>query len=223
MARSKKKKRLGVCAICGADGEVNREHVPPRNLFLEPRPTNTITVDLCLSCNHGYHLDDEYFRVYVAAGAKPGTPLMELWKKKVVDSSFARSGGLKGRLKDEREHVQEFARQNPLPLFGGGNLPPAFLPRVQGFDASRINRVVEKIVRCLHLRHVGKVLTGNLHVNVAPLSTRQWQEVLDERSGEVGHHNEFVYRFNISESGAEIWRLIFYEHQAFTVHVRPAT
>lgn len=99
------RKRLGVCAICGADGEVNREHVPPRNLFLKPRPTNTITVDLCPSCNHGYHLDDEYFRVYVAADAQPGTRLMELWKKKVVDSSFARSGGLKGALKDERGHV----------------------------------------------------------------------------------------------------------------------
>lgn len=197
--------------------------MPPRNLFLEPRPKNTITVDLCPSCNHGYHLDDEYFRVYVAAGAQPGTRLMELWKKKVVDSSFARSGGLKGRLKDEREHVQEYARQNSLQLFGGGNLPPALLPLVQGFEASRIKRVVEKIVRCLHLHHVGQVLTGNLHVDVAPLSTGQWQEVFKERSGEVGHQNEFVYRFTTSESGAEIWRLIFYELCAFTVHVRPET
>lgn len=196
--------------------------MPPRNLFLDPRPANTITVDVCPSCNHDYHLDDEYFRVYVAAGARSGTRLMELWKKKVVNSSFARGGGLKGRLKDERENVQEYARQNPLQLFGGGNLPPVLLPLVQGFDASRIVRVVEKIVRCLHLHHVGSVLAGNLDVDVAPLSKRQWQEVFEERSGEVGHQNEFVYRFNTSESGAEIWRLIFYEHHAFTVRVRPA-
>ena len=223
MARSKKRKRESICAICGVAGEVNREHVPPRNLFLGPRPTNTITVDLCPSCNHGYHLDDEYFRVYVAAGAQPGTRLMKLWKKKVVGSSFARSGGLKGRLKDERERVQEYARHNPLQLFGGGNLPPALLPLVQGFEASRINRVVEKIVQCLYMHHFGKVLVGDLNVDEAPLSKRQRQEVFEERSGEVGHQNELVYRFTTSESGAGIWRLIFYEHQAFTVHVRRAT
>lgn len=147
---------------------------------------------------------------------------MELWKKKVVNSSFARSGGLKGRLKNERENVQEYAQQNPLQLFGGGHLPQVLLPLIQSFDTSRIVRVVEKIIRCLHLYHVGKVLSGDIDVDVAPLSTRQWQEVFEERSGEVGYQNEFVYRFSTSESGVEIWRLIFYELCAFTVQVRPA-
>ena len=148
---------------------------------------------------------------------------MELWKKKVVGSSFKRSGGLKGRLKDEREDVQKYARQNPLQISGGGYLPPDLVPLVQPFDASRINRVIEKIVRCLHpCHHVGKVLTGNLEVNVTPLSPQQRQEVLKKRSGQVGYQNEFVYRFYTDESSAEIWRLIFYEHQAFTVTVQPA-
>src|SRR5262245_50842295 len=101
-----KQKKMGQCALCGGGTlPVTREHVPPKNLFLAPRPRNTITVPVCKLCNHGYHLDDEYFRVYVAAGAEPGTRQWRLWKQKVVGSSFVRGGGLKGRLNDDHATV----------------------------------------------------------------------------------------------------------------------
>lgn len=215
-----RKIRTRTCAMCGNAEEVSREHVPPKNLFLKPRPTNTITVDLCVSCNHGYHLDDEYFRVYIAAGATPGTKLMELWKQKVVGSSFVRGGGLKGRLNDDYELVQEHARHEPLQLFGGGTVPPELLPLVQAFNAARINAVVEKIVRCLHMHETGGRLLGNLAVSVAPFSDTEWKTTLQQRTGEVGHDNEFVYRY--SSEGAPIWRLIFYERHSFLVHPQPA-
>ena len=144
--------------MCANVGEVNREHVPPKNLFLKPRPTNTITVDLCVTCNHGYHLDDEYFRVYIAAGATPGTKLMDLWTQKVVGSSFVRGGGLKGRLNHDYELLQEHARNEPLQLYDGGTVPTELMPLVQGFDAARINAVVDKITRCLHMHDTGNRL-----------------------------------------------------------------
>ncbi|HSL84151.1 MAG TPA: hypothetical protein VLF66_15370 [Thermoanaerobaculia bacterium] len=208
----------GICAICGKVKETGREHVPPRGLFLKPRPTNTLTVPLCSGCNHSYHLDDEYFRVYVAAGATPGTKLMRLWKEKVVGSSLARSGGLKGRLQDEYDQLVEHAAKNPLELFGGGHLPPELLPLVQGFDAKRINRVVAKIVRCLYFHHKGEVLDAGLEIDVSPLSEETWNRTMSEPLGEVGHDREFVYR----EEGESptVWRLIFYEHHAFTVAVQ---
>jgi len=213
--------RSGTCAICGSVGELNREHVPPKNLFLKPRPANTITVDLCEACNHGYHLDDEYFRVYVAAGATPGTKLMRLWTEKVVGSSFVRGGGLKGRLNDDYELIQEHARGEPLQLFGGETVSPELMPLVQGFDATRINAVVDKIVRCLHMHETGSRLAGDLVVDVAPFSAKDWRVTLQERTGEVGHDNEFVYR-TASENGVLTWRLIFYEHHAFSIRPKPA-
>jgi len=70
--------KVGRCALCGETRPVTREHVPPKGLFLPPRPRNTITVPVCGPCNHGYHLDDEYFRTFVAALAEPKTTLWRL-------------------------------------------------------------------------------------------------------------------------------------------------
>jgi hypothetical protein len=217
---AKKAKQPRTCALCGVVGPVTREHVPPRALFLEPRPENTITVEVCAACNHGFHLDDEYFRVYVAAGAQAGTKLMDLWTTKVVGSSFARSGGLKGRLSDDRDELQEHAKTSPLQLFGGGELPAELVDMVQSFDAKRINAVVEKVVRCLYKVHTGMVLSGNLAVAVAPLDPGDWDATLNQRSGEVGHANEFVYRYEHLGSPDETWWLIFYEYHSFTVRRR---
>ncbi len=40
----KKKPKIGVCSICGQEDELTREHIPPKGIFLSPRPVNTITV-----------------------------------------------------------------------------------------------------------------------------------------------------------------------------------
>ena len=52
------------CVYCGAIGADTRDHVPPRGIFSEPRPTNLITVPACRQC-HGDETskDDEYFRL----------------------------------------------------------------------------------------------------------------------------------------------------------------
>lgn len=217
MSKRKRKQKTGICALCGTTGTVTREHVPPKNLFLKPRPTNTITTDLCEKCNHSFHLDDEYFRVFIAAGAQPGTKLWQLWDKKVVGSSFTRSGGLKGRLNDDHQLLRQHAESHPLWLYNGGIAPKEWLPIVQPFDTDRVNAVVEKIVRCLYFHHFGAPLEVVVKVDPSPLSDETWRQTFDNRSGEVGHNKEFVYRFQHNEYNKTIWRLIFYEHHAFTV------
>ncbi len=38
-----KKKRIGMCSICGRENvEVTDDHVPPKTIFLKPRPNNEI-------------------------------------------------------------------------------------------------------------------------------------------------------------------------------------
>ena len=55
-----------VCVYCGLeepdDRDRTRDHVPPRNLFPEPRPSDLITVPCCRNCNNSASKDDEYFR-----------------------------------------------------------------------------------------------------------------------------------------------------------------
>lgn len=158
--------KVARCALCGETRPVTREHVPPKSLFLPPRPRNTITVPVCGPCNHGYHLDDEYFRTFVAALAEPETKLWRLWKEKVVASSFARAGGLRGRLNADQASLLRHHEQDRLRLPSGEIVPDEMLPRVQPFDASRVNGVVTKIVRCLDF-HLGTPLAPAASVEVA--------------------------------------------------------
>lgn len=203
---------------------VTREHVPPKNLFLAPRPRNTITVPVCGECNHVYHLDDEYFRVYVAAGAEPGTRLWRLWQEKVVGSSFVRGGGLKGRLNDDRARLHEHHKEEPLRTFDGEALADEWVPLTQAFAASRISGVVEKIVRCLHFASTGTPLLreAQLTVDVTPFSIDEEHSLYHDRSGCVGHHDEFVFRCEPGAGGKTRWLLGFYRNRTFAVTVKPA-
>lgn len=210
-------KKTGICALCGKFGKFTKEHVPPKNLFLKPRPNNSITVHLCNKCNHSFHLDDEYFRVYISAGAQPGTKLWKLWKQKVVGSSFARSGGLRGRLNDEHELLLEYATSNPLQAYDGSVLPEELLCLVQPFEGNRINAVVEKIVRCLYYKHKSEVFNETLEVNDAPMTESILKDILSTRSGEVGYSDEFVYKYTDYTKGQTLWRLVFYRSKEFTV------
>ncbi len=55
-----------VCVYCGLEDpdvrDRTRDHVPPKNLFPEPRPSDLITVPCCRQCNGSASEDDEYFR-----------------------------------------------------------------------------------------------------------------------------------------------------------------
>src|SRR5271165_919227 len=52
------------CVFCGAIATTS-DHVPPKNLFIPPRPTDLITVPACEICNGGTSTLDEEFRVFV--------------------------------------------------------------------------------------------------------------------------------------------------------------
>jgi hypothetical protein len=59
-----KKSKLGTCCICGKSGvKVTADHVPPKTIFLKPRPENTITVKACNKCNNGASDHDQNFSV----------------------------------------------------------------------------------------------------------------------------------------------------------------
>ena len=60
-----------VCVYCGLEDpdvrDRTRDHVPPKNLFPEPRPSDLITVPCCRQCNSSASEDDEYFRVVLTS------------------------------------------------------------------------------------------------------------------------------------------------------------
>ena len=52
---------MQVCIYCQTNPKETNDHVPPKGLFREPRPSNLITVPACLKCNNGFSGDDDYF------------------------------------------------------------------------------------------------------------------------------------------------------------------
>jgi hypothetical protein len=65
----KHRRKVGECTYCGNVGVVTDDHVPPKNLFPQPRPSTLIKVPACLTChaeNRKVSQDDEYFRLMVA-------------------------------------------------------------------------------------------------------------------------------------------------------------
>jgi hypothetical protein len=57
---------VGICVYCGqSDNQITVDHIPPKNLFPDPKPSNLITVPCCLRCNQKAAKDDEYFRTVI--------------------------------------------------------------------------------------------------------------------------------------------------------------
>ena len=215
------KEKTGTCVLCGASGEITGEHVPPKSLFLKPRPSNFITVPMCAACNHSYHLDDEHFRVFLAAGARPGTPLARLWREKVA-RGLQRRGGLRGRFQKQYESLRVHAETKPLEFYDGNHVSEELLGLLQPFEASRVNDVLEKIIRSLHYHHFGERLMAPVRIDIAPVDNSVWQLTHSDRTGQVGQKGEFVYRFEGKEDSSHVWTLIFYAQRLFTAYVDKA-
>ena len=63
---SKNKSKKGICVYCGTYSRITKDHIPPKNLFGQPRPSNLITVPCCDTCNISFSKDDEYFRFSIS-------------------------------------------------------------------------------------------------------------------------------------------------------------
>ncbi len=83
------------CYLCGSTVKLTKDHIPPKNLFPSPKPTNLATVLCCKKCNEKYTLVDESFRIFVSSTLNRSKAGQWIWDNKVMNSSFRRSSNLK--------------------------------------------------------------------------------------------------------------------------------
>jgi hypothetical protein len=209
------KTKSGICSICGNNDELTREHIPPKGIFLAPRPKNTITVFSCKKCNHDTDLDDEYFRFRVTAGAHPQSKLSEVWKNKVVGSSFKRSPALLKKIQNDHKRLMEHHSKTPLKTYDDKIVSDELLSRCYMFDAERINRIACKIVRGLYFHHFSGLLPCNVELTVLyePIKLDILIKIIKARKGMVGgEEGEFIYwfKFDDTEPYFSRWVLFFY-------------
>jgi hypothetical protein len=79
------------CCYCAKEGEMTKDHVPPKGFFPPPRPNNLIQVPCCFECNNGFSLDDEAVRAWFTASLGRSAAADWIFDNKVVPGTMKRS------------------------------------------------------------------------------------------------------------------------------------
>lgn len=133
------------CTYCGERPGITADHVPPKLLFAEPRPSDLITVPSCLTCNKAFEKDDEYLRLMLVLKD-------ECYKHPEVQRVLP--AVLRGlRRQEKRRFTESFVRgMRKVQLRSEAGL---YLGTRGSFDVdmSRLRRAVARVVRGLYFHH----------------------------------------------------------------------
>ncbi len=205
-----------LCCFCGSSENITRDHIPPKNLFLKPLPTNLITIPSCKSCNEDTSLDDEYFRICVSTQGYNDVVGKKIWDEKVVDSSFRRSKKLRNEIKESQMKINVKTK-------GGlylGNLDALT------YDSKRINNILIKICKGLIYFDSPDIDLMKISVNVIGLTKKdkKLEDIVNKiKSKSIGNNNEFIYWSSISSDDryTSFWIFMFYNNTIFSVSTEP--
>lgn len=133
--------RPTTCIYCGKPANT-RDHVPPRAIFPEPRPSNLITVPSCSTCNNSASRLDEGFRNIIGIRAAIGSPGSFALLKKSIRS-----------LQRNRPKLEELrATMQDVPVFTASGIYVGEATEAQ-FEAEPHDRTIERITRGLYFHH----------------------------------------------------------------------
>jgi len=213
----KRRERRENCYLCGRSDNLTRDHIPPACLFPEPRPSDLITVPACHRCHDSYKLDDEYFRIFAAAGAPYDDPVgREIWDDKVMGSSLARSQKLRQYI---RSCLIDVEIRSPGGLYVG--VAPGLT-----FDKERVDRVIQRIVRGLFHHHYRSRLPADLEflVLVDPKGKRAFPDVLAQAPKCRIGDGVFAYARKIGKEDPRysMWWFLFYRSRLLIVFAEPS-
>lgn len=201
----------GECVYCGSKENITADHVPPKCLFPDPKPTNLITVPACEKCNNSYKKDDEYFRICVLTQPYNNPTGWKIWEEKVIRRTLRRSPSLRKRLLDNLIRVE---LRSPSGVYLGEG-------EALQFHVSRINRVVKRIVRGLYWYHYGSKLAPEIGFLITKDSDVSGVTDIINNYTDLSFIDKetFQYRHGIAAEDPDqsIWVLRFYTITTFLV------
>src|SRR6266566_2260117 len=158
MAKMKRERR-GICYLCGIEGIVTDDHVPPR--CLAPKANNSIFYKLpaCETCNRALTVQEGRFRDYVVAYAKDGV--------QEAEAAFENMMRNFGRGKEERGGFpnKDFYRLYDNVVLKEGYTPGGiYIGPVIGIKPPEdldYKSVLIKIARGLHYYHSHEIIPVN--------------------------------------------------------------
>jgi len=222
------KLRTGLCIYCGQKGILSRDHVPPKTLFADPRPSNLISVPSCTTCNAGASLDDEYFRLV-------HTLRIDIFTH---PDAFRNWKSVKRSLYNPQKENFKQVFLNTLQKINIYTKEGIFISEtgIYEVDIQRIKRVVERTVKGLFYHEMKTRLSDNYEVTVFsssemtyfPSDVHNFLEsevfpLLISIKPKVIGRNVFSYRsfFADNDTNLSVWLLIFYKTEAFLCWTLP--
>jgi hypothetical protein len=210
---------LGPCYLCRTKNVlVERDHLPPKNLFEEPRPSNLITCPICLSCHKNTHEDDEAFRVFTTGYVTRNEAAASLWENKVVPRTLER-----GRIQPFLNRLRKTAEPAVVSI-GQLHLPVMKF----GVDRAPINRVLTRITRGLFSTFAPHIDARELCFRINMIDPFQLPARLSFASQILNHlsRGKDVYDcwwgFDEAEARTGLWVHMFFRSVAFAVRHRAA-
>jgi hypothetical protein len=192
------------CCFCGDPVEC-RDHIPPRGMFPNPKPTDLITVPCCKQCNEETMLDDEYFRWFVATGSGESPEAERLVKERVLK-----------RFRDRPALLETILRGSVLvDVYSKGGI---FLEQRPGFryDRKRIQRIIEKITRGLFWHEKGSRLGNDYSVidfKLNPVMPDELLQVVQTTPLKSVANGIFRYGFTqcAEDENSALWVFVFFD------------
>jgi hypothetical protein len=193
-----------LCAICGVREAVTKDHVPPRGIFVKPRPSNLIKVPACFTCNNDASDLDEQFRVYLGLHVGgSGGPGEKLFKEEALRT-----------LKHNKNLQRKILRGiEPVNLATPGGIIYDRGYRVR-WNSEVHDKVVERTIRGLYFHHYNRILGKQAHVKV------QWLRRISAEMAEMVEgwgiysfgRGEVAYRYGRAEESSldSVWVFQFY-------------
>jgi hypothetical protein len=199
------------CYLCGALPADTRDHIPPRGLFPEPRPSNLITVPCCRRCNAEFSPEDDYFRLVFASSVERSAAGDHIWDSKVITNTVR-------RLPREVDLMLASCEDRTVLIDGRAQDVVAF-----EVDRLRLERYAIRLVKGLIRHHYPDFdyAKSSFDVRLATLREQSiellvsLQAILD---CEVLGSEVFRYRFGLTDSGhSGVWVMTFYSGVSIAV------
>jgi len=202
------------CVICGIRQSIDREHVPPKNIFTKPRPSNLVTVPACSDCNNNTSQLDEEFRAYLSltVGTSNNNSL-DYWTKAALPTIRSNTR-LKRQIIEWTREVEVFSEAG---LYLGN--APALL-----WEVKKHGLIIEKTIRGLYWKHYNDILGEHIKLRIQCLSglSDEIKAMLTrfhiERIG-----NAFIYAHRRADDLHQLsgWLLEFYGTHLVGVFTEP--
>lgn len=199
---SRASKKIKMCAICGATNiPGSRDHLPPRSIFMKPRPQNLITVPSCVPCNNLGSKHDEVFKTFLAF-LLGQTPMTEPLFKSAI--STAR--------KKFSQYILNNAKFVNLKTPSGIIYDQKYVFPLKPEIADPMEEVIKRMTTGLYYHHFKHFIGDNItfqvrYHNVLKKEMLQGVAYAVNRIGE-GH---FTYCYAIGVEGTKIMSLWVYE------------